>query len=415
MSTGIPERFGAFLVLERLSAGGMGTVYLAQSPGGRRVAVKTLPAGQATEPGARERFRREIEAVRRISGFWTAPVVDADPDAATPWIATAYLDAPHLGEHVRRHGPLAGADLMGLAAGLAEALAAIHDAGLTHRDLKPGNILITEDGPRIIDFGIARASTADTLTTLAGILGTPAYMSPEQANGVGTGPASDVFSLGAVLYYAATGTGPFGHGTVPAILHRVVHHEPDLAAVPDTLRPALGACLHKEPARRPTAGALLAMLTDPPALIGGRLPRAPEPTPASSTPPWWEQLAPTVRYTALLPADPRPHDDPPVLGRAGRSGTANVPVPVDVAFVTGAQVVLQYRAAGDQGDRGRAPGPRVDALAGGDVVEHDQFGIGTVIEVAGKGLDAVARVSFGPEKKIKRVRLRYAPMRKIGI
>ncbi|MEU5044545.1 serine/threonine-protein kinase [Streptomyces griseorubiginosus] len=407
MSRGDPEQFGPFLVLERLGAGGMGTVYLAQSPGGRRVAVKTVHPERASDPGVRERFRREIDAARRISGFWTAPVVDADPDAATPWVATAYLDAPDLGEHVRRNGPLPATELLVLAAGLAEALAAIHDAGLTHRDLKPANILITEDGPRIIDFGIARADSAATLTTVGEILGTPAYMSPEQANGEETGPASDLFSLGAVLYYAATGTGPFGHGTVPALLHRVVHHEPDVTAIPDTVRPALTACLHKQSARRPTAKALLARLTNSPTSDdGGRL-RAPEHVPAARTPAWWEQPSPTVRYTVPLPS---PGNAPVPDG----SAKATVHEPAGPAFVTGAQAVMDYRAE-HQAERGRAPGPRVDTVAAGDVVEHGRFGIGTVIEVDGEGLQAVARVSFGPQKDIKRIQLRYAPMQKISI
>ncbi|MFR0367645.1 serine/threonine-protein kinase [Streptomyces sp. MCC20] len=414
MSTGDPERFGPFLVLERLGAGGMGTVYLAQSPGGRRVAVKTLHADQAADPGVRERFRREIDAARRISGFWTAPVVDADPDAATPWVATEYLDAPDLGEHVRRHGPLPATDLLVLAAGLAEALAAIHDAGLTHRDLKPANILITEDGPRIIDFGIARADTAATLTTVGGILGTPAYMSPEQANGARTGPASDVFSLGAALYYAATGTSPFGQGPLPAVLHRVVHHDPDITVIPHALRPALAACLHKESVRRPTAAALLALLTNSPAPVDGGRPRAPEPAPAARTPAWWEQPAPTMRYTALLPSEQRPYDDSPAPDGAWWSVKATVPEPAGPAFATGARAVTEYRTE-HQAERGHAPGPRVDAVVDGDVVEHDHFGIGTVIEVVGEGLDAVARVSFGPQKKIKRLQIRYAPMRKVGI
>ncbi|MET9083659.1 serine/threonine-protein kinase [Streptomyces sp. NPDC004237] len=413
MRSGDPERFGPFLVLERLGSGGMGTVYLARSPGGRLVAVKTVHADQAADPGVRERFRREIEAARRISGFWTAPVVDADADAAIPWVATAYLDAPDLGEHIRRHGPLPATGLLALAAGLAEALAAIHQAGLTHRDVKPANILITDDGPRIIDFGIARADTAASLTTAGAILGTPAYMSPEQASGATTGPAGDVFSLGSVLYYAATGTGPFGHGTVPALLHRVVHHEPDFTAIPHALRTALAACLHKQPARRPTAAALLALLINPPAPIDGEQPQVPRPAPPASPPVWWEQPNPTVRYTMPRPPQPTPYNDSPAPGGEWWSVKATVPKAAGPAFATGHEAVLEYQAAHAQA-RGRAPGPRVDAVAVGDVVEHDRFGTGTVIEVKGEGLRAVALVSFGPQKKLKRLHLRYAPMRNIG-
>ncbi|MEU9190811.1 serine/threonine-protein kinase [Streptomyces sp. NPDC048484] len=413
MSTGHPDRFGPFLVLGRLGAGGMGTVHLAQSPGGRRVAVKTIRADQAADPGVRERFRREVAAARRISGFWTAPVVDADPDAATPWVATAYLDAPDLGEHVRRGGPLPVTDLLGLAAGLAEALAAIHDAGLIHRDLKPANILITDDGPRVIDFGIARADTDDPLTTVGGVLGTPGYMSPEQANGETISRAGDIFSLGAVLYYAATGIGPFGPGTVPALLHRVVHDEPDLAPVPDALRSALAACLHKEPANRPAAAALLAMLHDSSASIEGRQQRAPELAPASRTRAWWEALAPTLQRTVPLPEAEPLHDDSPAADLDWWSGGSVVPAQPRTTFATGVQAVAEYRAEQHETVRGPAPGPRVDAVVAGDVVEHTRFGIGTVIEVEGNGLRAVAHVSFGPLKTIKRIQLRYAPMQKI--
>ncbi|MFF5010749.1 protein kinase [Streptomyces phaeochromogenes] len=378
MSTADPDAFGPFLVLGRLGAGDMGTVYLGRLPGGRRVAIKTTRADQAAAPGVRERFRREVHAARRISGFWTAPVVDADPDAATPWVATAYLDAPDLGEHVWREGPLPAPELPALAAGLAEALAAIDDADLIHRDLKPANILITEDGSRVIGFGIARADTDDPLTTIGGILGTPGYISPEQANGEITGPASDVFSLGAVLYYAATGTSPFGHGTVPALLHRIVHDEPDLTAVPDTLRTALSACLHNEPARRPTAAALMAVLHDPSTLIEGGRYRAPEPTPASRTHTWCERPAPTARRTVPL------HDDSPAANGAWWSITATVPEPSRPAFATVARAVVDHRAE-HAAARGPAPGPRVDAVAASDVVEHTRFGIGTVIEVEGNG------------------------------
>jgi serine/threonine protein kinase len=417
---GDPERFGAFLVLGRLGAGGMGTVYLAQSPGGRRVAVKTIRVEQAADSGVRERFRREVDAARRVSGFWTAPVVDADPDAATPWVATAYLDAPDLGQHVQRQGPLPAAEVRSLAAGLAEALAAIHQAGLIHRDLKPANVLITEDGPRVIDFGIARADTADiTLTTLGGILGTPGYMSPEQANGEVVGPASDVFSLGAVLYYAATGTGPFGHGTVPALLYRVVHDDPELTPVPDALRPLLAACFDKEPEHRPTATDVLTWLSRSFTLMDAARP----PTQASALVTqdlaWWEQPthtahpapAPAAAPPPAAPARPDPPADPVAWWSVGADAD---PEPATPGFATGSPVVEAYRAEQHAVDRGRAPGPRVEALEPGDVIEHTQFGIGTVLEVTGTSSQAVALVSFGAKGRRKRLLLRYAPMRKIG-
>ncbi|MFD7708587.1 serine/threonine-protein kinase [Streptomyces sp. NPDC059786] len=405
-----PERFGAFLVVGRLGAGGMGTVFLARSPGGRRVAVKTIRADLAADPAVRERFRREIAAARRVSGFWTTPVVDADPDAAMPWVATAYLDAPDLGRHVQEHGPLPVDQLAGLAAGLAEALAAIHTAGLVHRDLKPPNVLITEDGPRIIDFGIARADTTDIpLTTLGGLLGTPGYMSPEQANGELTGPASDIFSLGAVLYYAATGTGPFGHGTAPALLYRVVHDAPDLAPIPAGLRPALAACLHKEAERRPTAAALLSLLPAPPGPpVAGR-PQRPKSSAASQNPAWWEQPTLTAQRSA-----PSAAASPPAQDIAWWSAGSAEPDPPGPAVATGHQAVEDYRAEQQRAaERGRAPGPRMTSATAGDVVEHAQFGIGTVVGVQGAGPRATVVVSFGQRKDLKRLQLRYAPMRKI--
>ncbi|MGW2291241.1 serine/threonine-protein kinase [Streptomyces phaeochromogenes] len=419
MSTADPDAFGPFLVLGRLGAGGMGTVYLGRSPGGRRVAIKTIRADQAAAPGVRERFRREVDAARRMGGFWTAPVVQADPDAATPWVATAYLDAPDLDQHVQRQGPLPVAELLSLAAGLAEALAAIHKAGLIHRDLKPANVLITEDGPRVIDFGIARADTADvTLTTLGGILGTPGYMSPEQANGEVTGPASDVFSLGALLYYAATGSGPFGHGTVPALLYRVVNDDPNLTPVPNALRPVLVACFDKEPEHRPSAMDVLTLLSRPlTAMDTGR-----PPTQASGFVPqglaWWEQpthtayRAPAAAPPPAAPARPDPPADSVAWWSVGAD--ADPEQPATLGFATGSPVAEAYRAEQYAVDRGRAPGPRVDALEPGDVVEHTEFGIGTVLEVTGAGSQAVALVSFGAKGRRKRLLLRYAPMRKIG-
>ena len=241
----------------RLGQGGMGQVFLGVSPGGRPVAVKAIRPELASDPQFRIRFAREVAAARTVSGVFTAMVVGADVDGPIAWLATAYVPGPSLAEAVNEHGPLPEASLLALAAGLAEALAAIHAAGVTHRDLKPSNVLLAEDGPRVIDFGISRAAESTTLTQTGLTIGSPGFMSPEQAIGTEVGPPSDIFSLGTVLAFAATGKGPFGGGTTASLLYRVVHETPDLDGVPAAVRPLIERCLVKEPAQRPTAVALL--------------------------------------------------------------------------------------------------------------------------------------------------------------
>src|SRR6516164_10158950 len=232
-----PQTIGPYRLVRQLGQGGMGRVFLGVSPGGRPVAVKAIRAELAADPEFRARFGREVAAARRVSGVFTAQVVDADVDGPVAWMATAYVPGPSLAEAVDTHGPLPEASVLALAAGLAESLNAIHAAGVVHRDLKPSNVLLAEDGPRVIDFGISRAMAATVLTRTAIVLGTPDYMSPEQAQGHAIGPASDVFSLGMVLAYAATGHGPFGEGQVAALLYRVVHQQPDTARLPGPVRP----------------------------------------------------------------------------------------------------------------------------------------------------------------------------------
>jgi protein kinase-like protein len=255
---GDPELIGPYRLRGRLGAGGMGRVYLGLSPGGRAVAVKVIRAELAQDPEFRARFRREVAVARTVSGLYTAPVLDADTDGPEPWLATAYVPGPSLADAVTRHGPLPAASVLMLAAGLAEALSAIHGAGIVHRDLKPANVLLAADGPRLIDFGISRAAEASALTHTGLVVGSPGFMSPEQAEGREVGPASDVFSLGAVLAFAATGQGPFGSGSTPALVYRVVHNPPDLDQVPDGIRLVVERCLAKDPAARPTAANLLA-------------------------------------------------------------------------------------------------------------------------------------------------------------
>ncbi|MEU5779147.1 serine/threonine-protein kinase, partial [Streptomyces venezuelae] len=261
---------GPYEVFQLLGEGGMGRVFLARSPGSRLVALKVIRPEYAETPNFRGRFRREAESARRVSGFFTPPVLDADADAPEPWLATAYVPAPSLHDVVRTFGVLPEAGLRALGAGLAEALPAIHDAGIVHRDLKPGNVLITEDGPRVIDFGISRAVDATQVTRTGAVMGTPGFMAPEQImSSREAGPAADIFSLGCVLVYAATGQGPFGTGGTAEILYRAVHHPPLLDGVPAALRPLVGACLDKDPGRRPPAAAVLAALgdSDPAALL----------------------------------------------------------------------------------------------------------------------------------------------------
>lgn len=256
-----PERVGHYRLLARLGAGGMGVVHLGRSPGGRLVAVKVISARYTADAEYRARFKREIDAARTVSGAFTASLLDADPDAGTPWLATAYLPGLTLREAVGGHGSLPAPAVRTLAAGLAEALVDIHRAGLAHRDLKPGNIMLTAGGPRVIDFGIARPDGAITITRVGATPGTPGFMSPEQAAGLRTGPPGDVFSLGAVLAYAATGDEPFADDGMAAILRRVKAARADLGAITDPwLRDLITDCLRLDQERRPTAADLLARL-----------------------------------------------------------------------------------------------------------------------------------------------------------
>jgi serine/threonine protein kinase len=254
-----PRQIGPYRLRGRLGTGGMGQVFLGLSAGGRPVAVKVVRADLASDPEFRERFRREVAVARRVSGLFTAPVIDADLDGPVPWLATAYVPGPSLADAVAAHGPLPAASVLALGAGLAEGLKAIHAAGVVHRDLKPANVLLAQDGPRVIDFGISRALEATSSLTRTGlVVGSPGFMSPEQAEGREVGPPSDIFSLGAILAFAATGEGPFGGGSTPALIYRVVYSPASLDNVPAEVRPLIERCLAKDPRQRPTAGQLLA-------------------------------------------------------------------------------------------------------------------------------------------------------------
>jgi serine/threonine protein kinase len=256
-----PRQVGRYTLLAHLGSGGMGQVFLGRSPGGFSVAVKVIRAELlAADPQFRARFAREIAAARRVNALFTAPVVDADPDAETPWLATAYVPGPSLADAVDDSGPLGAAVVRALAAGLAEGLASIHAVGVVHRDLKPSNVLLAVDGPRIIDFGISRAVEASALTATGAFVGSPAFMSPEQAEGGPVGPPSDVFSLGSVLTFAVTGHGPFQADTVPALFYQVVNAEPALTGVPPELAPLVRQCLAKDPRQRPVPAQVIDQL-----------------------------------------------------------------------------------------------------------------------------------------------------------
>jgi serine/threonine protein kinase len=252
-----PADVGPFKLLGVLGNGGFGRVYLGQAPDGQRVAVKVIKPDLAEDPEFRARFGREVSAARKVGGKFTARVVDADTDGQELWLATEYISGPTLREAVAAQGPLAESSVMSLAAGLAEALGAIHAAGLVHRDLKPDNVLLAYDGPRVIDFGIARVAGASTLTGTGVLMGTLAYMSPEQAIGQAVGPPSDVFSLASVLVFAATGRGPYGDGTQAELLYRVAHQMPSLDGVPPQVRALVEPCMAPDPAQRPTTSDLV--------------------------------------------------------------------------------------------------------------------------------------------------------------
>jgi outer membrane protein assembly factor BamB/tRNA A-37 threonylcarbamoyl transferase component Bud32 len=271
-----PRTLGPFTLLGRLGAGGMGTVYLGRSAGGRTVAVKVVRSDLAADDTFRERFQREVVAARQVSGAFTAPVVDADTKADVPWLATTFVPGMSLRDVVARHGPLPAAALRTLLSGIAEALVHVHAAGLVHRDLSPANVLLALDGPHVIDFGISRPVDEAVVTAAGAFVGSPAYLSPEQALGEPFTAASDVFSLGSTIAYAALGRHLFGEGHPVAVAFRVASTHPDLSEVPDSIRPLLESCLAKTPAARPAPADLIASAgqSERPSESGSWLPEA---------------------------------------------------------------------------------------------------------------------------------------------
>lgn len=317
----LPEYDGHYRLESQLGFGGMGVVHLARSASGMRVAVKVVHAEFARDPEFRGRFRQEVGAARRVSGAFTAPVVDADPEAARPWMATLFIPGPTLSQQVKRNGPLEPALVRRLMAGLAEALRDIHRVGVVHRDLKPGNVLLAEDGPKVIDFGISRPKDSELRTETGKLIGTPPFMAPEQFRRPReVGPAADVFALGSVIVHAATGRGPFDSDSPYVVAYQVVHDEPELAGVPQDLAPLVRRCLAKEPEDRPTPDELMLALRsvaasyDTQAFIpsqrkggadgGGDAPQQEESgaAPESAPPkrPWWRGRAVLAATAAVL-------------------------------------------------------------------------------------------------------------------
>ncbi|MFJ8131840.1 serine/threonine-protein kinase [Streptomyces hydrogenans] len=274
-----PRIVGAFRLHRRLGAGGMGVVYLGSDRRGQRVALKVIRPDLAEDQEFRSRFAREVSAARRIRGGCTARLVAADLDAERPWFATQYVPGPSLHDRVAEEGPLRAADVASIGAALSEGLVAVHEAGVVHRDLKPSNILLSPKGPRIIDFGIAWATGASTLTHVGTAVGSPGFLAPEQVRGAAVTPATDVFSLGATLAYASMGDSPFGHGSSEVMLYRVVHEEAQLQGVPDALAPLIRACLAKDPEDRPSTLQLSMRLKEIAAREAQGLPSARPPAP----------------------------------------------------------------------------------------------------------------------------------------
>jgi serine/threonine protein kinase len=325
----------------------MGRVYLGYSPGGRPVAVKVVHPDLARDPEFMQRFRREVAAAQAVSDAYTAAVVGAGPDDSPPWLATTFVPGPPLSDLVAQAGPLPEDAVWRLAGGLAEALQAIHAQGLVHRDLKPGNILIAADGPRVIDFGISRTTTGTVVTATQMTIGTPAYMSPEQAQGHAVGPASDIFSLGSVLAFAATGAAPFAGGEMFAVGLRVVHGKPDLTGVPAPLRPVIDACLTKDPAARPVLGQLMQTVAAGSAAY-------PEVTPGNF---WPDHVAAVLESRTLTPVLPPPTSVPPAspATHAVHSGSGQQTPPGSAQYTPPGSAQYTSRPAADPVVRRRGP------------------------------------------------------------
>ncbi|MGW7492328.1 protein kinase domain-containing protein [Streptomyces sp. NPDC054786] len=364
-----PRAIAGYRLTAKLGSGGMGKVYLSYTPGGRPVAIKVIRPEFSEDAEFRRRFKQEVQSAQRVQGLFTAPVIDSDAEGAGPWLATAYVPGPSLAAAVAGHGRLPVSTVLLLVAGIAEALQVIHGAGIVHRDLKPSNVLLAADGPRVIDFGIARAADATSLTSSGVTVGTPTFMAPEQAAGSTISSATDVFALGQVAAYAAIGTPAFGEGTSHGVLYRIVHEEPDLTGLPDDLRELVTRCLAKDPADRPSVAEVIELCGAasgqtqlrrpeewlPTAVAADITTRAAAPAPAQTPPPPLE--APTAggptrpARPPVQPAQPparpaapvapvptaldHPQTPPPGFGPAAPAPTAAGPAGAAPAAPTG--------------------------------------------------------------------------------
>lgn len=346
----LPEYAGQYRLDERLGSGGMGVVHLARSGSGLRLAVKVVHAAFAMDPEFRGRFRQEIAAARRVSGAFTAPVVDADPEAERPWMATLFIPGPTLAEQVKRNGPMPASQLRRLMAGLAEALRDIHRVGVVHRDLKPSNVLLAEDGPKVIDFGISRPSDSELRTETGKLIGTPPFMAPEQFRRPReVGPAADIFALGSVMVHAATGRGPFDSDSPYVVAYQVVHDEPDLTDVPGNLAPLITRCLAKEPEDRPTPDELMRELRSVAASYDTQAFIPAQRTEQAAAP-----AAPDAPAAPEAPAAPADAESPPPVRRPKGQAFRRVAVAVGALVLVAGGALAAPRLLG-QDDSGAAP------------------------------------------------------------
>ncbi|MCC0094381.1 protein kinase [Streptomyces flavotricini] len=332
-----PATVGGYRLSAVLGAGGMGKVYLSYTPGGRPIALKVIRPEFSEDPEFRRRFQQEVRAAQRVQGLYTAPVIDFDTEGAQPWLATAYVPGPSLAHAVARHGRLPLRSVLLLTVGVAEALHVIHGAGIVHRDLKPANVLLAADGPRVIDFGIARAADATSLTGSGVSVGTPAFMAPEQASAGTVTDRTDIFALGQIVAYAAIGAPAYGEGSSHAVLYRIVHEDPDLSALPDELRPLVTRCLSRDPADRPALAEVIRMCQDlssvplrqgedwlPQAVAGSITERLQLPEPAK-TPPPQPAVAPTPTEVSSQPPAQGAPPYPPTGAGVAAAPTQSAP------------------------------------------------------------------------------------------
>ncbi|WP_434598786.1 serine/threonine-protein kinase [Streptomyces sp. A5-4] len=320
LQEGDPAVVGGYRLAAVLGTGGMGKVYLSYTPGGRPIALKVIRPEFSEDPEFRRRFKQEVHAAQRVQGLYTAPVIDSDTDGAQPWLATAYVPGPSLAHAVAQHGGLPLPSVLLLTVGVAEALHVIHGAGIVHRDLKPANVLLASDGPRVIDFGIARAADATALTGTGVSVGTPAFMAPEQASAGTVTPATDIFALGQIAAFAAIGSPAYGDGSSHAVLYRIVHEDPDLSRLPAELLPLVTRCLSRDPAGRPSLTEIIELCHElspvalrqgedwlPQTVAGSITERLRLPEPAKTPPP---QAAAAPTPTQFSPQNPGPGQNP---------------------------------------------------------------------------------------------------------